>query len=181
MRKLIKSILEDEEYTDEVKQDRLDDLLIDRLRYHEFEDCKLLIEAGAKNIYPFNAEYFSDALETKFLIENGVQDINLKDENGKTLYSYAECGYDITRKKGFKKVMDYLAFKGAKKIVFSDQEKEILRRDYKETCVLVGLVERGDIPKQSIEFYEMKKLAVKYGMLRWGLLDKVKDQDSRER
>ena len=182
MREYIKEILEDEEYTQEEKQDMLDDYFMDRLRFRKFDECKELYAAGAR-IDTLYADYFSDVVQVKFLIENNIIDINFKNENGKTLYSYAECGYDITRKKGYKQVMDYLAFKGAKKIVFNDQEKAFLRREYKEECELIGKVECGQIPKESVEFYEIIKLQVKFGMLKWGVLEQNKNKmkDGREK
>ena len=181
MKEYIKYLLNDESFTKEELQEEFDGLLEDKLRQHKFEDCKILCQAGAKLIYPFNAQYYDDALVVKFLIENNVVDINLKNGNGKTLYSYAECGYDITRKNGYKQVMDYLALKGAEKILFSQKEKDILKHDYQQDCKLVELVERGDIAKESVDFYEYRKVCAKYKLLSWGLLDKkqIKENDER--
>lgn len=181
MREYIKEILEDDEYTQEEKQDMLDDYFIDRLRERKFDECKELFAAGARLESQFYADYYFDVLQTKFLVENKIIDMNLKDENGKTLYSYAECGYDITRKKGYKQVMDYLAFKGAKKIVFNDQEKAFLRCGHKERCELVGRVECGQMPKESVKFYEIIKVQVKFGLLEWGSLEQNKNKTKGDR
>jgi len=180
IKELIRSTLEDGDYTDQERQRELDSWLHDRLEAHEYEDCKEFVRAGAKLADPFCSSYYSDVWQMKFLVENNVVDVNQKNKNGKTYYSYAECGYDVTHHRRYKQVMDYLESKGAEKIVFSDKDKAFLKEEYNNDCRMIESVKKGEISAEEVEHYDLRKAMFEIGSIKFGVLTErttPKDKD----
>lgn len=177
MKEYIQSVLNDKTYTKRERQREFDELLWDRLHFHKFDECKLLVAAGAKINNPFYENHYGDVMQIKFMIDNNLISPDIKDKQGMNLYSYAERAYFVTRKNRYKQVCDYLEFKGVEKIKFSDEQKEFLLKKFKEKCEYVGRVKCGEIEEPDTLEFKFMKLEVKYGMINYGVLKDFKEND----
>lgn len=180
MENYIQQVLNDKTYTKKERQEEFDSLLWDRLHFHKFDECKLLVAAGAKIKNPFYANYFCDVMQIKFMIENNLIPLGIKDKNGMNLYSYAERAYYVTRKNCYKQVCDYLEFKGIEKIKFSDAQKEFLLKKFKERCEYVGRVKSGEVEEPDTLEFKLMKLEVKYGMIHYADLENFKENEKTD-